>query len=1154
MLKIKINKFLVASILYLLVGTALIFLLSIYFLPPGIALSGHDSGLPLDSKQFLNTRLFAWDERIGFGVDNSHLFGSLTLHLIDYISSLVAAVPYAGNWFNLFFWLEAIFISAFVFGLTLKGALGNYFVFIFPPFILVNFYLFQSIFILERAKYSILIGSLLFLALVLRLQERKISLPVASIVTAFIFFFFNGGSLLGISLYGSLFVVIFSLLLFYFLYSLGKKNFSDFFRLVSFLFLTTVSFLLLNSYQILPYLPSIINKSFFTHLGTESVQKSIDWVNYISQNTSLLNIFRLEGVPTWFSDLYTVSGEHPYSSKYVDNNFFVLMSFAFPVVAFLSLLLVKTKKAKLLVFLFALITLVAIPFAAGTHPPFGGIYTLLYNNFPGFFIFRTPYYKFATAFFIGMGVLMAATSSIATSRLVNLIGEKAPNQKLLKDMVGLLVCTVIIGSWFAYYHFLFIPENVFSWKVGSSTRAEIPSYVNEARIWLNQINGQGRILLIPPIGDQTADSYDWGYWSLSPLSYSLTSASFVSNELNLKGEEAGWVNLLYKLLREGKRKEFIDIATRLGIKFILLREDATPSKDEVDYQKIFQSADVIEQNEIVQLKSFGRWILYEINRKDIAKIKVASSVVQIPEGEPYLSREFIVKQEFTIVPPKDLQLAQYDNLFNKKIQAQSCLSCLLEKKGTFSRIPPVAITSNSLLYFLKLNEEKERLKNAQTPAEKNNAYLSFSLRRASEVMVMLALDQRDRDILNGLQVINSYFDEVYNISLSSIDPTTDFVSLRLALDYLDPIQGEYSRYVGTRDFDQKSANLREEIFALLWRIEKIKKFYGPLFSNIEEWSTHKIYKVNFPENKNYVLNFNLESMPQDKDGKTILPFPVEFIKNGEKKELKLEESLERWAKINLGYQEQGEAKLELRFKDLPNLFQLKHSSTPQFPDRKRACLTGSVQNFKSHNQYFVKVLSKDKGEFKLFIRDPDKIYSQRHQFIRGEVEVDIPFNYRYLYHPSSIKNLEILICSRDEVPLNIQEISVQQVYSPIILSAVENQILPTPPPKIDYKVIDPTEYSVHISGSSGPFLLVFNERASPFWKLTKKERDKEIDQKNHVLVDGYANGWIIDEKGDFALNLKYTPQKLFLIGTGVTGVSVIILLGFLLLNLLKRKI
>ena len=169
------NKSKLIIFIYFFVGLVALFFLSRYWLPSGFAIAGHDSGLSFDSKEFLTSRFFSWNPNIGFGVDNSYIFGSIPLHFIDLVSSVVAGTFYAGNWFNIFFWLGAIFAAAIIFAYSLKRVFGTYFVFLFPIFVIFNFYLSQSLFILERAKYGIIVGILIFLTIVLKTLKKDIN-------------------------------------------------------------------------------------------------------------------------------------------------------------------------------------------------------------------------------------------------------------------------------------------------------------------------------------------------------------------------------------------------------------------------------------------------------------------------------------------------------------------------------------------------------------------------------------------------------------------------------------------------------------------------------------------------------------------------------------------------------------------------------------------------------------------------------------------------------------------------------------------------------------------------------------------------------------------------------------------------------------------
>lgn len=94
-------------------------------------------------------------------------------------------------------------------------------------------------------------------------------------------------------------------------------------------------------------------------------------------------------------------------------------------------------------------------------------------------------------------------------------------------------------------------------------------------------------------------------------------------------------------------------------------------------------------------------------------------------------------------------------------------------------------------------------------------------------------------------------------------------------------------------------------------------------------------------------------------------------------------------------------------------------------------------------------------------------------------------------------------------------------------------------PEITFEKIDVTHYKVHVNDSTSPFLLVFSELYNSGWKVGS------VSEKNHILVNGYANAWWIEKTGDFDLDILYHPQKVLTTGKMVSGVS--IFLGILIL-------
>lgn len=111
---------------------------------------------------------------------------------------------------------------------------------------------------------------------------------------------------------------------------------------------------------------------------------------------------------------------------------------------------------------------------------------------------------------------------------------------------------------------------------------------------------------------------------------------------------------------------------------------------------------------------------------------------------------------------------------------------------------------------------------------------------------------------------------------------------------------------------------------------------------------------------------------------------------------------------------------------------------------------------------------------------------------------------------------------------------------------------------IKFSMIDPTLYRVEIQKKEpvGNMLLVMQHTYHKGWKLVLD--GKYIAEDSHVLVNGYANGWFIDSKDlpkdkSYKLFIKLDPQKYFWYGWAITGVSLIIVIGFSALSFIKKN-
>jgi len=1133
-MKSLLKKEKVIYILYVITCLVGIWFLVRLWIPTGYAIAGHDSGLAIDASEFFKSRLYAWDVQ-GFGRDNSSHFGSLIMHFIDYVSSVFSGVLYAGNQLNVFFWISAIFISATILAVSLKEELGKYTPFLFPIFITINFYILQSIFIFERSKYSLLVASMLFLTVYLKMRNKKISIFLAGLISSLILFFLNGGSWLGIPLYGNLFVMLLSISVFEFIMVIKKRIWRDFLRLLALFAITGAGFLILNAYSIFPYVSKFLSQDFHSATNQGVISANKGWLDNLSQASSFLNIFRLQGVPDWYVSETKINPIHTYADLYTSNRLLIFISFIFPILILSSFFFAKTKAQKLTISLFGILLFFGAFFMAGSHPPFGFIYVFLYNNIPGFSIFRSPFYKFGGIFYIAATALMA----FSLSYLI----EKYSNK------IGIFITLIVAILWLSFYSVIFEPNKIFSWQPEFATRMVIPSYVYDFAKWIiKQPTGESRILLLPPLNSSwKSDVYNWGYWSLTNLPSTVSNKSFVTNAELEKGQE-DWVNNLYQLIEQGDAQGAYNLSKKLDIDYILLRNDvlSNSSWSSAPSPKTYE-AKIDNFGNLTKIAVFGQWSIYKFNRDVSPLFYTVDNIISINQNYTYLSKTFFQNENSVFAGDVDV----LGNNMTKVVNSYSCQSCPLEEKEAFTNLISTAILPNSPFYFFKQKNEDEILENLPTDQIKIDNYLGFVLRKGSEIKFMWDLGLNTDSALDSLSRINKYLKETSLVMENYKDSDQLYFEAKKIVDNLNVIEKAFKDIVSNHDFISKKQTYRQGILDVIWNINELKKLFS-IIDNRGILEKEKIYLVPASGTTKRNLYIDGNTLPSDLNGQKILPENVIFISDGKTINVNLKQEESGLYRIILP-KNYGTGKIILKFSEFPNLFKSNGFHIEQSPTGSRQCLEGSLIGFDPKRKYRVEInATKPWQTLKLFLKD-NEIKNGDSQFVQGQDEAEIsptlpdkPFY--HIYQPSGGANfVNIYLCNSNTALPEIESLAFHEIISPNILAIDELPKDKENYPKINFIKINPTHYKVNISEATKPFVLVFNQSYNSLWKLDEPN-------SQHFLINGYANAWRISKLGDYTLDLSYIPQSKFKKGLAITFTSFLAISGFLVIIYFRKKI
>jgi hypothetical protein len=318
--------------------------------------------------------------------------------------------------------------------------------------------------------------------------------------------------------------------------------------------------ILVNIWWLFP----MINTFFLSpqSLGVSVNVASWSWTH---QRASFLNLFWLNG--TWGWNTY-----------YIPKPLFDYYNI--PVVAFLMFipfilagiaLLFRSNKSRFNAFI-AFCILVFVFLAKGLHDPLEQINLLLYQTVPLMNMFREPASKFTLIIIPFLALLIG----FAADRIIKMA---MPFRHKVTKSLKIVFIAFLVGSFVISALPIFkIPVNFADTETEniSSSYIQIPQYWFQATDWINNQQGDWKVLLTP-LDDFYEMPYVWGYYGIDVLLERLfekpiVSTSSLDGYINNPGPAADlWqIKEAVKFNRTDEFKAFLDL---LCIKYIVQRND-----------------------------------------------------------------------------------------------------------------------------------------------------------------------------------------------------------------------------------------------------------------------------------------------------------------------------------------------------------------------------------------------------------------------------------------------------------------------------------------------------------------------------------------------------------------------------------------------------
>lgn len=1004
-------------------------------------INGIDTNFPLNPLMWFGQRFFVWSEVFNGGRDVSSSTAGIFFHGLQAFFHSLNLTLTQTQLLTLIFWFSFLGLSILFFLRTVLGKTNTLALISAVSFYLFNTYLFNTWENVKVANLALVGGLPIILALFWKCIEGK-SISFQNVAFVALFGFIIAGS--GIN--PAYFVVLVGvpLLLFFliFIWKLLHERREIIHLLIS-SFLFFAALILVNLFWILP--------TAFSLLGFGQVIKSleqigfINWVGSLSQNSSVLNIMKLQGAWDWYSfDDKGVPSYIPYSPFYLGNKLAIIFAMTLPLLAIFGLFFAR-KKYKVLSLLCSFILVVGIFLGAGTHLPTGYFYIWVSRHVPFFSFFRSPWYIFTPLMLISIATLIA----IFFQGILDFL-EKNRGRTLANLIFSILSVSFIVINTF--YNWPLVRGDIFRPNTDQNFLLKVPDYVFESKNFLDTQKTNNRILDYPA---RETENFTWGYRGIESVLKLITDRPIVYFKDFYPGVIATGNVLranIYDSLTRGNVEEGLKLARVFGVDTILEKKDLAPVT--VWKQDRFLDSSIGEKQQ------FGQWSFYSLP-KDLVTPRIFAS-----------------------------------GFINKIWGAQSTVG----------------------IAFLAQPDKRAIFINS-------NDFPNQPL----EVADRLIIEPR-----------NSYF-ENFNTFIEVVEGTTD-EELRIRERY----------------FRQPQFPTNEVLY--YFELERDGKF---------------VTKIS----RDHLLHYGLE----EKGEWTV------FIDDKEVK-LAIERVEGRWLtfrEINLL---KGKHQLKLPLPKNPNLvedgsFEGPLSSTPYFKkvlgDSADGLASTELRAWDDDREIVIPVNQFDPYSLYLVSIDYKHLFGYR-PTMKLFQKVGREFVYQQTEHVSFSRNWQIFrgIFKPEKIPTssfeihliafaNVEEgtgtrwdnLQVTRIFNnSLLLQEIESNTMPADP-EIVFRKQNPTRWIVEVKNADKPFILSFLENYSWGWKVYESSNPdnifsnlifKPIPEDMHLIVQGYANGWVIDKTGNYYLVIEYLPQRIFYIALLVS--SIVLLSSMVVLLIAATRI
>lgn len=959
-----------------------------------------------------------------------------------------------------------------------------------------------------------------------------------------------------------LWVILLYFSMFFFL--INKK---DRFFIIKFLILTIFFWILANFWwisQVFSYL----------QLGSFNAVSSTSFKTDTNFNTFSLISKRL-GYLTYIFRLKHVEFFNNSDLDWVRIYLFpVIVLFEFLISGILLLPLI-IKRKNIYVLMLGGLMLLSIFFAKGDSPPLGEIFDRAFLSSSFLQLFRNPFEKIGFILSFAASILFA----VGCFEIEKLLGFR----KIIYRTIVLFFLVVIWGFPF-WTGYVFTANEVPTNKLDTGYQVKVPDSYKDVSHWLASQNSNFRLLVLPIGKEGITYKWDKGYSGVE-LSNQLFPKSSISFNTNIPFYDDISNNLERLFLTGENITKIMDI---LNSKYILVRKDIDwrlrnmrdPDTISARMERIASASGFrkAKEGENLIFWEYTNWqdkSLYLTN--NLVKSVKSNSIEGLLSADTDKSAA-LYNSETTV--DDDLELSEVINpSFKFGLTEESVNPSFILRYDII--FPAIRILPSSSLYPLVLIKEKLESTIIGDPNNKIIKKISLLGKR----LVEAEEESRLSDFGGMFKALDNYSKQLKELYAYSLGDNPGGKDPYLVQEDLYKLFLRHSKVI-EKLVEISPNNKKGGLRTLQKTISDfvINKGIEPLFGYLEQTDyplkNRIIFQFTVEKNGNYELLFNIKdwSAYYKKSFEEPTLFQIDD-------DLILRKGFLKRDRISFGLFNLTSGKHEIGW----NAFESKNliDSPSEFTMEVDHGISEKSFPIKNFDPYATYVLNMNylikKGNGVLVSvegnNDPFKKGLVQRQFRKNLSSDFYDFDlrkYTAYFTPSRTSDKAQMIFSvfpwnncqdiyqskgkercEDEsfrrpydrtTQVLLSNISLVKITTETPFLKLDKQKLPERElPNISFNKLNNSEYQINIKNAKDKYALILSELYDPAWQIIAKEGTYIIN--NHFLANGYANGWIIDKKGDYQFQVRFIPQDLLKAGQKVSIMSLV--LGFGLILFLK---